>query len=282
MLPFRKPRREPAPPPEPESWTVAYDPALIPPLPLMRTEGIDVLEEWFRWGEEWSMLLRVYGGLTRRSAVLEIGCGLGRTAFPLRYLLSSEGRYDGFEIARQKVEFLARTFTPAFPNFRFTWADVRNTYYNPAGRVEPAEYRFPYPDRHFDIVYAASVFTHMVPENAAHYLQETARVLRPGGRALVSVFLLDHYDPARPRPLGFARDDFRFDHAYGGWGDEFRTVVPENPEQMTAYRRSLLERLARQAGLRFAAPVVPGLWSGAAERWVGAQDLLALEPVIAS
>ena len=28
----------------------------------MAHEGITVLEEWFRWAEEWSMLLRIYGG----------------------------------------------------------------------------------------------------------------------------------------------------------------------------------------------------------------------------
>jgi hypothetical protein len=90
-----------------ESYGIAYDPDLVPPLDLMRGEGIDVLEEWFRWGEEWSMLLRIYGCITGQSNVLEIGCGLGRIAFPLRYVLSSEGSYDGFEICKPKVEFLS-------------------------------------------------------------------------------------------------------------------------------------------------------------------------------
>ncbi len=64
------------------SW-VAYEPNLIPPPSLMHTEGITVIEEWFRWAEEWSCLLRMYGGLAKQSRVLEISCGLGRTAFPL-------------------------------------------------------------------------------------------------------------------------------------------------------------------------------------------------------
>ena len=73
---------------------IAYDPKLVPPLRLMRTEGIEVLEEWFRWGEEWSVLLRAFGGLRITSDVLEIGCGLGRIAFPLRYVLR-DGTYRG-------------------------------------------------------------------------------------------------------------------------------------------------------------------------------------------
>lgn len=81
---------------------IAYEPNLLPPLELMQQEGIDILEEWLRWGEKWNMLQRFYRNISSNSAVLEIGCGLGRTAFPLRYVLSSDGSYDGFEICRNK------------------------------------------------------------------------------------------------------------------------------------------------------------------------------------
>jgi SAM-dependent methyltransferase len=257
-------------------YRLAYDPDLVPPLDLMRQEGIDVLEEWFRWGEEWSMLLRVYGAIARDSRVMEIGCGLGRVAFPLRYVIGSEGRYEGFEIARHKVEWLSDTFHRAYPHFCFTWANVRNTYYNPAGAVAANEYRFPYDDASFDLAYAASVFTHMLPDATARYFRETARVLRPGGRALFSCFLLDHYRPGAARPYGFARADFNFDHAFGDHGNDFRIVVPENPEQMTAYRLALLQRYATDARLEVA-QMLPGLWSGASTSWIGAQDVLVLQ-----
>lgn len=260
-----------------DEYTLAYEPELLPPLALMRTEGIDVLEEWLRWAEEWSVLLRVYGPLRRDGAMLEIGCGLGRVAFALRYLLSERGSYDGFEIVRAKVDFLA-AFTRAHPNFRFAWADVCNTYYNPSGTTRAEDYRFPYEDGCFDVVFAASVFTHMLPPAMAHYLAESARVLRPGGRCVFSFFLLDHYDPRRPRPHGFAREAFAFDHAWGDHGDGFAIGVPENPEEMTAYSRALIERTARAAGLRIAdSGIVPGLWSGAATAPVGAQDVVVLE-----
>ena len=263
--------------PEPYPDWVAYEPELVPPPPLMRSEGITVLEEWFRWGEEWSMLLRLHGTLHPAARVMEIGCGLGRIAFPLRYLLGRDGRYTGFEIVREKIDFLQRTFTPAHPNFRFVHADVRNTYYNPAGRLAPTDYRFPADGATHDLVFAASVLTHMLPENTAHYLRESARVLRPGGRCVVSLFLLDHYERGRPRPSVFARPDFAFDHRWGEWGDGFATVHLENPEQMTAYRLALVERLAADAGLRLAHPPVPGMWSGRFEAWVSTQDVVVLE-----
>jgi SAM-dependent methyltransferase len=256
---------------------IAYGPDLGPQPKLMRRElHDDVLEEWFRWAEEWSMLLRIYGGITRTSSVLEIGCGLGRTAFPLRYVLSSEGSYAGFDNCQYKVSFLERTFHQAYPHFRFTWADVYNAIYNPYGQIKPTAYRFPYPDASFDIVYAASVFTHMLPEAEAHYVRESARVLKQNGRCVFSFFLLDNYRPAQPRPFGFARPEFIFEQPYGSYGDDFAVGLPENPERMTAYRLRLIEDMTAKAHLSLAHAQVPGLWSGTTATWVGAQDLLVL------
>jgi SAM-dependent methyltransferase len=254
---------------------IAYEPELVPPIELMRTEGIDVLEEWFRWGEEWSVLLRTLAGVGRRSAVLEIGCGLGRVAFPLRFVLL-EGSYDGFEIVEEKVRFLHEGFAPRYPAFKFVHADVRNSEYNPDGRLSAASFSFPYDAGRFDVVFAASVFTHLLPENAENYFREAARVLRPGGRCLFSLFLLDHYDPGRPRPLGFARSDFDFTHRGSHLAEPWAAASRDNPERMTAYGRALVEALAREAGLELVGDPVPGLWSGAFESWAGAQDLVLL------
>lgn len=254
----------------------AYEPALVPPLELMRREGIDVLEEWFRWGDEWAVLARVYAGLCGPSRVLEIGCGLGRVAFPLRYVLGEGGSYDGFEISHDKVDWLQRTFTPAWPAFRFAWADVRNTHYNPGGRTAAAEYEFPYEDDSFDLVLAPSVFTHMLPDAAANYLRETARVMRPGGRCLFSFFLLDNYRPGHPRPHGFGRPDFDLDHRIEAAGEDFALAFPDDPERMTGYRLELIERLAGRAGLERAGEPLPGLWSGTELHWIAAQDLVVL------
>ncbi|HET9530323.1 MAG TPA: class I SAM-dependent methyltransferase, partial [Blastocatellia bacterium] len=255
---------------------IAYDPDLVPPVELMRKEGIDVLEEWFRWAEEWSMLLRVYGRITRDSRILEIGCGLGRVAFPLRFIISSSGSYDGFDCSRQKIDFLQQSFHKTYSHFRFNWADIRNSRYNPAGEIDASDYRFPYPDESFDIVFAASVFTHCLPEAAINYFRESARVLKPGGRCLFSFFLLDNYRPGQPRPPGFSRPIFNFDHSYGDYGEDFSVVRLDNPEFMTAYSLRLIERTVVESGLKFLQPPVPGLWSGSFHNWICTQDLIVL------
>lgn len=256
---------------------LSYEPKLIPPPRLLKSEGPAILEEWFRWAEEWSMILRVYGQVTRSGKLLEIGCGLGRIAFPLRYILSSEGTYDGFEICKPKVEFLNKNFHPAHPNFTFIWADINNTYYNPQGTVKAKDFAFPYPDNSFDIVFAASVFTHMLPDTAEHYFKETARVLKPGGRAVFSFFLLDFYRPGQPRPLHFAKPEFSFDHSYDPYGDQFAIAVPDNPELMTAYKLQMIEQFIQQSQLTLSQAPIPGIWSGSSETWVSAQDLVVLK-----
>jgi SAM-dependent methyltransferase len=262
---------------EPNEIVMAYEPQLIPPPELMLTEGINVIEEWFRWAEEWSVLLRVYGGLQQDSRVLEIGCGLGRIAFPLRYVLT-EGSYSGFDICGYKIKFLKETFELAHPNFSFAHADIHNTEYNPKGVLPASGYSFPYADGSFDLVYAASVFTHMLPENTAHYFQEAGRVLRPGGCCLFSFFLLDLYVPGRKRPVAFESESFDFDVSYGKYGDDFAAVDAGNLERMTAYRLRLIGRFAEEAGLRIEKHV-PGMWSGAVTNWIGAQDLVVMRKV---
>lgn len=77
--------------------------------------------------------------------------------------------------------------------------------------------------------------------------------------------------PAWVRTAGF-----RLDHEYEDYGSDFAIVMPENPEQMTAYRLEFLSRMAESAGLRLEGLSIPGLWSGSFERWVGAQDLIVL------
>src|SRR5206468_983780 len=98
------------------------------------------------------------------------------------------GSYDGLEVAADGVRWCADTITPVLPHFRFHHADVYNSVYNPSARRRPRAYRFPFADATFDFAFLTSVFTHLLPHDAAHYLSELARVLRPGGRLFATFF----------------------------------------------------------------------------------------------
>jgi SAM-dependent methyltransferase len=127
-------------------------------------------------------------GLRPDSAVLDVGCGIGRIARPLVGHLTT-GTYAGFDVNAGAVAWCQDRYPPE--RFAFRAVDVRNGRYHPAGTGAARDLRFPYADDAFDVVVMASVITHLVPEDAARYLAETRRVLRPGGRALVTCLLLD-------------------------------------------------------------------------------------------
>ena len=258
----------------PSGYLVANEPDLVPSAESMAREGVTTLEEWFRWAEEWAMILKVFGGMKKTSRVLEVGCGLGRIAYPLRYQLLS-GTYDGFDICSFKIDFLRTQFQSRYPNFRFVHADVHNTDYNPEGRLRASDFRFPYPDITFDVVYAASVFTHLVPESARNYLHEIGRVLHPQGCAVISIFLLDFFDPHRSRPLGCAKRRFNFYHYPDpSYPDSFAVSNPGNLEAVTAYRANVLLKFATDAGLQLVQPPLPGMWSGGTDSFITAQELM--------
>ena len=105
--------------------------------------------------------------------------------------LDSTGRYEGFDIVEEGIAWCSEHISPRYPNFNFVHADIYNARYNPDGRIQSADFVFPYEDESFDFVLATSVFTHMLPGDVEHYLMEIVRVLRPAGRTLITFLLLN-------------------------------------------------------------------------------------------
>ncbi|HEY8506433.1 MAG TPA: class I SAM-dependent methyltransferase [Gemmataceae bacterium] len=217
-------------------------------------------------GEEFLRYFVEFAGLTPHDRVLDVGCGLGRMAVPLTRYLSRKGRYHGFDIVAEHIDWCQSRITPRFPHFRFLHADVFNTSYNPAGRYLPREYSFPYPDGAFDLAVLTSVFTHMLPADVGHYLAEIARVLKPGGRCLATFFLLN----AEARELiASGRGQMAF--AYPA--DGYRTVNPDRPEDAVAFEEQSVREMFRRGGLEVREPVRYGSWCGRGT-FVSFQDIV--------
>jgi SAM-dependent methyltransferase len=206
-------------------------------------------------------------------SVLELGCNTGRTMLGLLTYLKPPGRYEGLDILRDPIEYAQKHVHAMFPHFNFKCADLYNSLYNPQGKFEPADYEFPYDDNSFDIIYAASVFTHVVPSVTANYFKQSRRVLRKGGRCLYSFFLLDNY---RGRGTTYS-DFFEFEQRVEGC-DEVAVRDEKSPDQIISYKLSLITRLATDVGLNVVR-ILPGAWSGSHEFFVGEQDLLMFEAV---
>lgn len=126
-------------------------------------------------------------GLRPSSDVLDVGCGIGRLAYACASFLDEGATYTGMDIAPVVIDWLNEHYVPRLPGFRFDLIDVHSERYRPDGEVGPELVRFPYGDGSFDVVCAFEVFMHLSLDGVRNYLEEMARVLRPGGLAVVTL-----------------------------------------------------------------------------------------------
>lgn len=254
-------------------WRVSEDADLLPSPLLVLEEADEILEEWFAGGAEQAAYTRLLGGARSSSDVVEIGCGLGRLAFALRRTLIG-GSYVGVDVREDKISFLNGTLGARAVNFSFAHIDMRNGFYNRLGEARAC--RLPCADASTDVVVAMAVFTHLLPDAIESYFDEASRILRRGGRLVLSCYLLDFYRPDAVRPAKYSAADFAFDHEITGVRAA-RTSDRHCPEHMLAYELRYLEDIAMQRGLEVQQPVLPGAWSGSTDRWLTGQDLLVFE-----
>lgn len=128
------------------------------------------------------------------SQILDIGCGCGRFAMPLRdydlYDSRFTGRYTGLDLDREMIDWCRRHFDQRFD---FVCLNHYSRVYNPTGE-RGAPVIFPVEDDSQDFVFAISLLTHLLPSDLEQYLRETWRVLKPGAVMTMSVFCIDFLD----------------------------------------------------------------------------------------
>lgn len=198
-------------------------------------------------GEWWLEVLCEVAGLRPSTRVLDMGCGPGRIAAPLaRYL--DAGSYEGFDVDPESIRWGQRVITARHPNFRFRLAEVRNAQYRPDSGAEATSYGFPYPSDDFDLALALSLFTHLRPDETEHYLRETARVLRPGGRLAGTFFLLNDESE---RALAGRERELRLEaELTDPAGRGYRARSHRVPEHRIAPREADVLEMLDSAGLR--------------------------------
>ncbi len=193
-------------------------------------------------------------GLRPWHRVLDVGCGPGPLAVGLLPHLTA-GTYDGLDVHAEAVAWCQKAIAARQPRFRFRHADLRNATYNPRGRLRASEYRFPYDDGTFDFAFLGSVCTHLLPDEAAHYLREVSRVLRPGGRCLVSFYLLTDESLGG---LAAGTSWLPFTHRLDG--GRSRVIDPHNPGAAIAHAEDRVRGWYADAGLCIEGPVRRGRW----------------------
>lgn len=106
-------------------------------------------------------------GLRDGMSLIDLGCGSGRVAKQLG-LMHKDLSYLGLDIVPALLDYAAKQ-SPS--HFRF---QINH------------DLTLPSPDESVDIVFAFSVFTHLLHEESYIYLEEAKRVLKPGGRVVFS------------------------------------------------------------------------------------------------
>ena len=245
---------------------------VIPPRELWVGRA-DPLSHFLRWPYEYRAYLTLLCQMRQDASVLELACNHGRTNLALLDYLRPPGRYEGLDILPKHIEFAQSKIHKRYPIFNFTHADINNKLYNPNGRLKAEDYIFPYPEDRFDIIYAASLFTHLLPPDCANYFKQSRRVLREPGQCLFSFFVLDWY---RGSGTSVAQI-YEFDHPLEGFQGA-AVYNPRAPEHVIAYSVSAIERMASDAGLKVKR-ILPGYWSNTHQLSVNEQDLVLLEAV---
>jgi SAM-dependent methyltransferase len=250
-------------------------PEILPsPEAILSTGSLEVAS-FKAVGEEFLAYFKEWCELKPNERVLDVGSGAGRAALPLTKYLDGRGSYDGIEIMRGNVEWCQMNITPYYPNFRFHWADLHNTQYNPQGAHPPEKYRFPFEDGYFDLVFLMSVFTHMLPPGMENYLSEISRVMKRGSYCLITYFILNPETEALiDNPA--IKSLFCIPHRYP---DQHYGVEHENrPEVVTAHYETRLRELYSKSHLQIVEPIRYGRWPGRAQ-YVSGQDIVVARKV---
>jgi len=221
--------------------------------------------DYVKQGQKFLGYFRDYCGLQPNHKVLDIGCGIGRMAFPLTTYLSEEGSYDGFDIVKPGIDWCNKNISVNHPNFRFFYTGLYNKLYNTSTSDDAGSFKFPYPDNTFDFVFLTSVFTHMMPSEVENYIRQISRVMKPRATCLATFFLIN---PESEKSMKDHPSHMDFPVSRGFYRLHSLRVDTAN----VAYEETWVRNSFRDAGLSMKQPLY-GQWSGRSE-FTDYQDLV--------
>ena len=233
--------------------------SLVPPIELITANNVgihdkeNILEEYNRIGTAITTMLKNRAELRPESDVLDVGCGTGRIAIPLTDYLTT-GSYTGIDVVASSIQWCRKAFRD-FKNFRFIHAKLYSKFYNPGASLTAEEYRFPLEDESFDVIWSASLFTHMMMSAVDNYLGEMARVAKSGAKIWNSYLLLDEI--SEPLVLGPRNDGRRMQYEVEGG----RVGYKEKPEHVVGLYRDQVLALHEKHGLEIVEEQLSN-WSG--------------------
>jgi SAM-dependent methyltransferase len=223
--------------------------SLVPPKGLIFTGS----GNYTLIGNQFFSYFQKYCDFTKDSAVLDIGCGIGRMAIPFTNYLSSKGRYEGFDIVKIGIDWCNKNIHGRFPNFTFKLIPLKNDLYLLNTNEKAAELQFPYENDSFDLVFLTSVFTHMLPLDVENYIKEIQRVLIKDKKCFATFFIIDEENENAQNTSGSKN----FPHNFGNYYLMDKNVKEAN----VAFKKSYIIELLKKNNLELIHFII-GNWSG--------------------
>lgn len=143
--------------------------------------------EWAHVIGIFQTLMFVHLGQRENNQIVDIGCGTGLLGIASKPFLGENGCFVGIDVIKRDIEFCRKHYTSS--KYSFIHFDVSNAAYAPEQRKGILPWSLE--SNRFDLVTALSVWTHFQEKDALFYIGEVSRVLKSGGKAIITFFLLD-------------------------------------------------------------------------------------------
>ena len=121
------------------------------------------------------------------NAILDIGSGTGLLGISSEPFVSEGGKYTGIDVMQEDINYCRSQFK--FDNYEFIHLDVGNASYASDQKDQLIPWGIENGSQ--DLVTALSVWTHFREEHALFYMKEVSRVLKKGGKAIITFFYLN-------------------------------------------------------------------------------------------
>ncbi|MBI2875332.1 MAG: class I SAM-dependent methyltransferase [Candidatus Tectomicrobia bacterium] len=143
--------------------------------------------EWCHVVGIFQTLLYIHLNQKANNHILDIGCGTGLLAIASEPFIGDSGKYIGIDVSKEDISFCKKHYLE--DNFSFIHLNVYNQTY--ASKQNTNKMKWDISNESMDMVAALSVFTHFNEDDAIFYFREIDRVLKPGGKAIITFFLLN-------------------------------------------------------------------------------------------